>query len=150
MARKKKKRDYKAEYARRVERAKELGYSKAVARGHAPAGVIGIKRAKKIGLKPGFVLNRRRKGKGFVSSPQTRLENIEALRKAGLDIQITRKDVTERVKEVREHPEEITDQLAYQDYTKKVRRQVTTAEEFAAMLKNFGFSEREAYTLWFS
>jgi len=48
-----KSRDYKAEYKRRVARAARLGYSKAVARGHARKTEYGIEEAKRAKVKPG-------------------------------------------------------------------------------------------------
>lgn len=42
-----KQRDYRAEYNRRLERAKRLGYSRSVARGHAPSDVYSITEAAK-------------------------------------------------------------------------------------------------------
>lgn len=48
------KRDYAAEYKRRLERALSRGYSRAVARGHARKGEVSLKRAKTFGLPPGL------------------------------------------------------------------------------------------------
>lgn len=109
----KKPRNYAAEYARRIARAKERGYSKDVARGHAPKGTIGIARANKLGVKPGFVIGGRR-GKGFVATSASRAEN---LRELGLDGVIPTK---------------------------------TSLNEFVRLLKEAQFTEREAYTLWWS
>jgi hypothetical protein len=53
-------RNYAAEYARRIARAKQLGYSKHVARGHARPGEFGLKRSKDLGLPSGFRTNERR------------------------------------------------------------------------------------------
>lgn len=51
------KRDYKAEYQRRIQRAKEKGYSKAVGRGHPRQRKgkheLGIRAAQLLGLPPG-------------------------------------------------------------------------------------------------
>jgi len=46
-----KKRDYAAEYKRRIRRAKKLGLSKSVARGHAKHGELSIKKAKALSEK---------------------------------------------------------------------------------------------------
>jgi hypothetical protein len=54
------KRNYAAEYARRIARAKEKGYSKAVARGHARRGEFGLKRSRELNVPPGFRYNRKR------------------------------------------------------------------------------------------
>ena len=51
------KRNYKAEYARRIQRAKDRGYSKSVARGHANKREAGINAAKLLGVKPGTDLD---------------------------------------------------------------------------------------------
>jgi hypothetical protein len=114
------KRDYRAEYARRIARAAEKGYSRAVARGHAPRGTVGIKRAKQLNIQPGFVLIRKKPRKGFVATPKTRRTNLRNLGIAPSDFDARFGDV-------------ITDQ-----------------DLFIDMLKQAGFSEREAYTLWFS
>jgi len=47
------KRDYRAEYRARISRAKERGYSVAIARGHTPKGVIGLSLAAKLGVPVG-------------------------------------------------------------------------------------------------
>lgn len=49
-----KKRNYAVEYKRRIARGKARGYSKAVARGHALQGTLGIRAAKFLGESPGF------------------------------------------------------------------------------------------------
>jgi hypothetical protein len=48
-----KKRDYRAEYKRRIRRGKEKGYSKRVARGHPRRKELGIRAAAVLGLPPG-------------------------------------------------------------------------------------------------
>lgn len=52
MARKKV-RDYKAEYARRIDRARRSGVDRSVARGHPRRGLVGIRLSKQYGVKPG-------------------------------------------------------------------------------------------------
>jgi hypothetical protein len=51
------KRDYKAEYQRRIQRAQEKGYSKRVARGHPRRKELGIRAAATLGLPPGTDLD---------------------------------------------------------------------------------------------
>lgn len=52
------KRNYAREYKARLARAAKKGYSKQVARGHAPKGKLGIKSAKRLGKKPGASIKR--------------------------------------------------------------------------------------------
>ena len=66
----KRKRNYAREYARRLERAQQLGYSRAVARGHPrkTKGEIGLRRAHRMGLRPGATIER--KGRhGTIANP---------------------------------------------------------------------------------
>lgn len=72
------KRDYAAEYARRIARANAKGYSKAVARGHTPKGVISLKRSKQLKgrLPPGFVIIRKNPRRGFRATQNTRAKNL--------------------------------------------------------------------------
>ena len=62
------KRDYAAEYARRIARAQEKGYSKSVARGHAPRGTFGIKRSRELNVPVGFRYNRSRSQDGLAKA----------------------------------------------------------------------------------
>lgn len=133
----KRKRDYRAEYQRRVARAAERGYSKAVARGHAPKGVAGIKLAKVIGVKPGQSI-RKRPPQPPVSKGEPTFE--ERLTAAGFAsfIEESRKDYLRRLpKKVRPSEEDI-------DYL------VTSQEDFVQVIFDAEHSEAEAYTAWFS
>ena len=86
---KRRKRNYKAEYKRRLARAKKLGYSKTIARGHARVGEVGIKRAKELGIKP-VVIIRKKSRKGFRHTTRTRKRD---LKKRGITFEI---DVTDQ------------------------------------------------------
>ena len=58
-------RNHAAEYARRLARAKEKGYSKSVARGHAKRGEFGLKRSRELNVPLGFRYNRGRSQQGL-------------------------------------------------------------------------------------
>ncbi len=144
------KRDYAAEYARRLARAAEKGYSKSVARGHAPKGTVSITRAKQLKVPPGFVIFRAKPRKGFKATAKSRTENI---RKLGYDP----RDVTSRIRSpfkernpevIRLMKEGLSEQAAIRQASDL--GETTTADQFAELLQQAGFTEREAFTLWFS
>jgi hypothetical protein len=131
------KRDYRAEYKRRLARAAEKGYSKAVARGHAPKGIAGIKLAKVIGLNPGQPIRKRPPQPPLAPGAPTFEERLTAAGFASL-IQESRKDYLRRLpKTIRPAEDEI-------DYL------VTSQEDFVALVYEAEHSEAEAYTAWFS
>jgi hypothetical protein len=140
---KRKRRNYVKEYKRRIARGKRRGLTKAVSRGHAPKGTIGIKRAKQLNIPPGFVIGGQR-GKGFVSSARSRAQNLR-----GIGLRLPRDVLNEKNKVVNRDKQVKTEQRAYQDFLKH-HKDETTLEEFVSLLKETGFSEREAFTLWFS
>lgn len=53
MATRRRKRDYAAEYKRRVARARSKGFTMDIARGHPREGTVGLKLARKIGVPVG-------------------------------------------------------------------------------------------------
>lgn len=108
-----KRRDYKAEYRRRVKSAKRRGISRAQARGHPKHGEYGLKEARKLGIKP---------------------VAIDLVRKARRRA-ITAKKKHRKPKIPRELPDTIS---------------VTNQDAFIELLKKQGFSERDAFTMWFS
>jgi len=123
----KKPRNYAAEYKRRLERAAKLGYSRAVARGHAPKSKYGIKEARKAGRRPGVpkgsqpteseVFQAELFGKGF-RNPREEARK-ERLRQRGIK-------------------EERIDQV------------ITSQAKFIRVALKAGLTEKEAYSLWFS
>lgn len=129
--RKPRQRNYKAEYARRVQLAELRGYSRSVARGHPKGDVIGVKLAKALGVRPG-TLKTARPAFVPVRAGESLQERLEA---AGF------KDYfVERREEWLKNNSDITN----------VRFTATTREEFLTVAMNAGLSEREAYDLWFS
>ena len=136
-------RDYRAEYQRRLARAKERGYSKAVARGHATKGRAGIKLAKVLGIKPGQKVNKR--------PPQPKAEPgfptfEERLTAAGFRdfLKDARAEYLRRLKRQRKFPSgeaPSEDDIGYL---------VTSKEDFVQVVYEAEQSERDAYTAWFS
>jgi hypothetical protein len=125
--RKAKRRDYKAEYARRIKRALDQGYSRSVARGHAKhkKGELGIKAARVLNVKPG-----------------TNIFEIVA-RDA--------KYVFGRKPKRKDEPDAPTYLLTLEEKAKREGRFDWLNEaEFIESMKGLGFSERESYTMWFS
>lgn len=108
-----KKRNYKAEYRRRVKKAKKRGISRAQARGHPKHGEYGLKEARGLGIKP---------------------VAIDLVRKAR-KWAIVAKKKHRKPKMPKALPETIN---------------VVSQSAFIDLLKQQGFSEREAYTMWFS
>ena len=139
-----KQRDYKAEYARRVARAAERGYSKSVARGHAPKGVAGIKLAKTIGVQPGQRISER----PAAPTPQPGQPTfIDRLTAAGF------RDFLKEAREeylrnlLKKHPEI---RAGMREEGQTIASLSTSREEFVQRVFEAEHSEREAYTAWFS
>ena len=122
-----KKRDYKAEYKRRIARAEEKGYSRAVARGHARKGEAGIRAAKFLGIRVGSDID------GVVRRDK---------------IRVFGKKVPKRQKGEQDFEYEF--RLEEERQRKEKRFKWTSQEEFIASLVNLGLTENEAYTHWFS
>lgn len=134
-------RDYRAEYQRRVARAKERGLSKAIGRGHAPKGRAGIKLAKVLGIKPGERTSKR--------PPQPRAEPgfptfEERLEAAGFRnfIQDARIEYLRRLNRKRPKDEKLSKD--------EIEDIATSKEDFVQTVFESAVSEREAYTAWFS
>lgn len=132
-----KKRDYKAEYARRLERARKLGYSKAVARGHAKLDEMPIKLARKARVKPG----------SSVKEYNTFLEMRKKTR-------AEKKKVFGRVvKRTEDQPDTVTFEAYLEEQSKHPERgqfNWTNEGEFIRQMQELGFDERQAYNFWFS
>ena len=126
----KRQRDYKTEYQRRIKRAEEKGYSKAVARGHAPKGIAGLRAADFLGIKPGSDL-----GTGNVYRAVSR------------DAKRTFGDKPKREKG--ESPEDYAQKLA-ELQLQPGRLQWTDEAAFVQSLLNLGLTAQDAYTHWFS
>lgn len=121
------KRDYKAEYARRIARAKEKGYSRSVARGHARHGEAGIRVAARMGVTPGADID------STVAKDKRRVFGRKIPRRAPGEGPL---EYEERLTEIQQKPER---QFKW-----------TTQDDFIASLIELGLTEREAYTHWFS
>lgn len=138
------KRDYRAEYKRRIERALKLGYSRSVARGHPKkktvhfvdkAGVkrkklepveVGLKGAKFLGVRPGTDI--------------AELINKDALYVFGKVPRRKKKDSDGPHYQLR------LSELARTDGT----FDWTNEGNFIEQMRAAGLTEREAYTFWFS
>lgn len=136
------KRDYRAEYKRRVERAKERGLPRSVGRGHAPKGVAGIKLAKVLGIKPGESIHSRpRSPPRKAPSEPTFEERLEA---AGFHnfIEEARAEYLRRMTKKLPKNERLTEE--------DIEQLVTSREDFVQAVFESAHSEKEAYTAWFS
>ena len=122
-----KQRDYKAEYKRRIARAKEKGYSRAVARGHARKGEAGIRAAKFLGVPVGSDIE------GVVRKDKRRVFGRKIPRREPGEGPL---EYEERLTESQQKPE--------RDF------KWTSQDEFIESLIALGLTEREAYTHWFS
>jgi len=136
-------RDYAAEYQRRLNRAREFGYDKATARGHAKKGRAGIKLAKVLGIEPGQRISRRPPQPpaqpGFPTFEQR-------LTEAGFRdfLKDARAEYLRRLKRQRKFPKgeaPSNDDIEYL---------VTSKEDFVQAVYEAEQSERDAYTAWFS
>jgi hypothetical protein len=136
------KRDYAAEYAKRLARGRERGFSKSISRGHPrkAIGEVSIKRARDM-LLPGPVsLIRRRTETRHGYRPsytdiRRRLTSLNLKFLAG-----ALKGKRGRVPTAWIRPRTGD---AYMDDDE-------TRDNFIEALTNWGFNTREAYTLWFS
>lgn len=102
----KRKRDYKAEYQRRLQRAAELGYSRTMARGHPKKNELSIVQERKIVLR-----------------------NLKDYKES------TSREVHERLKDT---------------VFAMAERGGGMQKLFIRLALEAGFSDRQAYTLWFS
>lgn len=151
MARKRpRKRDYKAEYQRRLARAKKRGLPKSIARGHPGKGKLGLRASKFLGVEPGYVAQ---------YTPRAILREIMLADTArGLRREYARVLRTSQ----REAREQLVKQKGETANDYGLRRDevlsdakpsdlpLTSEVDFIRSMNALGFSEREAYTLWFS
>lgn len=115
-------RDYKAEYRRRIERAEELGYSRSMARGHPKKGEIGINKERRIVYQ---------NLKTYHDSTSRKAH--EALK----DTVFTMREMAEGLPAIYQKGE-----------VKYLNGRMQ--EIFIRLAKEAGFTERQAYSLWFS
>jgi len=127
-------RDYKVEYQRRLARAQERGYSRSVARGHAPKNIAGIKLARILNVKPGSDVDSRPR--------QSRSE----LGSASFQQRLERAGFVNFIAEARKRYLERETSLGRREITKLS----TSQEQFVQVVVESGHSEKEAYTAWFS
>lgn len=118
-------RNYAAEYARRIARGKQKGYSKSVARGHARKGEASLKTAKFLGIKPGADLDK------IIAADARKVFGVKPKRVSG------------------EGP------VQYEEKLREMQRQRgrfewTDEAAFMAAMENLGMTAQDAYTHWFS
>jgi hypothetical protein len=115
-----KKRNYAAEYKRRIARATAKGYTRDIARGHPKKGSFGIKAAKFLKVDPG---------------PKPSFE--QSLKLAGFTnlLEDTRKAYLKRIKAKVKRGE--------------LSLVVTSQEEFIQVVMETEYSANEAYSAWF-
>lgn len=129
------KRDYAAEYKRRVQRAVKAGLPKSVGRGHPAKGIVGLREAKFLNIQPGSVRETIRT-RSAIEAPSRPFEDV--LYDAGFRnfLVESRKDVIRSTVE---------------DATKAdVRLGSVSQEKFLELILPYTPTEREAYNLWFS
>lgn len=138
-----KQRDYKAEYARRIARGKEKGYSRAVARGHAPRGKAGLRAARFLDLQPGDSLGIDPRFDVYVDKQGRRhIKQIDRDKKRVFGRKIKRQHG--------EDESEFQERLIEEKRKTEGTLKWTSEEEFINSLTALGLTEREAYTHWFS
>lgn len=132
-----KKRDYKAEYARRIARAAKLGIPKSIARGHVRSGYAGIRLAGILKIPVGsLIADRPRVPKPAVDYVGPSFE--ERLEAAGFGSWL----VEQRRRVLRREVPELSGAA--------IKRVSTRQEEFVQIIMEAVHTEREAYTQWFS
>jgi hypothetical protein len=138
-----KKRNYRAEYKRRIERALQKGYSRSVARGHPKIKTItvdysGVKRKKRVVVEVGL------KGAKYLGvRPGTDFQKL---------IQADAKHVFGEIPKRREID---SDSPRYQLRLEELQKRGgvfdwTNEQNFIAEMQAAGLTERDAYTQWFS
>jgi hypothetical protein len=130
-------RDYKAEYARRLQRGRERGISKSISRGHPRKkfGEIGLRRARAM-LLP-----------GPVSIIRTRNETRHGYRPTYAEIRTRLKSLNLNFALQALQGKRGRIPIAWKGGYMK---DDVTREGFIDGLTRWGFTAREAYTLWFS
>jgi hypothetical protein len=132
----KRKRDYRAEYKRRLERAKAKGYSKDVARGHPKKGRAGIRAANFLRIPVGSSIG---------------LEERDTRGRVKIVVDDARKRFGRRPK--RKRGETIADyeeRLIEMQRRRGSRFEWTDEFDFIRSMTELGLTERDAYTHWFS
>ena len=129
-----KKRDYAAEYKRRVDRAIKAGLPKSVGRGHPNKGIVGIREAKFLNIEAGSVREIIR-NRSAIEAP--RKPFVQELYDAGF-----RNFLVEARKEVLRTKAKAKEQDA--------RRGSVSQEKFLELILDYVPTESEAYSLWFS
>ena len=131
------KRDYAAEYARRIRRGRELGLSQSISRGHPRKviGEIGIRRARAMLLpRPVSIIRERHETRhGY----RTTYADIRS-RLRSLNLEFSLRALKGKRGKI---------PIAWMNGR---MRSDETRDDFIDGLTRWGFTAREAYTLWFS
>ncbi len=145
MARKRK-RDYAAEYKRRIERAAKKKIPRDVARGHAPKGKAGIKAARFLGIRPGEPLR--------AIDPEL-FSNWEKIREQVA--RDARRVFGQKPKRGSAGDEDFAaeyelrlNELIEERGNKQGRFSWEDERRFVGEMRAMGATERQAYTFWFS
>ena len=156
------KRNYRAEYQRRIARAQLKGYSKAVARGHPPKGKAGLRAADFLGIKPGDELQELKPAKSdlfgdiFRGNPQLKyvLSGFDRHGNAKWRFKVV---VDDSRKTFGRKPRRETgeDAATYAEKLLEIQRREgrfnwTDEATFIKAMLDLGMTAQDAYTHWFS
>ncbi len=144
---KRKKRNYRAEYAKRVKRGAARGLPRSVSRGHAGKDRAGILAAHFLGVKPGTNLRGSLKHAVVKDALTVFHRRLPKLSKADVPQRQPGEEWSPLLRaEMAENYRKRLEKMA----KKQGRFDWTHEEEFIRQMTAFGMTANEAYTFWFS